>query len=308
MKCCHKIIAIVLIMLTPVFSFACDICGCGVGNNYIGILPEFQKHIFGLRYRSNSMLTHVGIGGTTTYLTTEEYYNTLEAWGGWTITNRFRLMVSVPYGFNVRNSPGVTEEKNGLGDISVSGLYDLVNKRNTVSGKLVVQSLWVGAGLKFASGKYSPADKTVGGQNINLFQLGTGSYDFNLNAMYDLRIQDFGINLNAAYKINTSNQYRYQYGNKVNGSLQGYYKFRIRDKWQIAPNLGLQYERSDIDRDENLLVHVSGGHLLLGTIGFENAIGKLSFGFNWQTPLSQNLANGIVRVRNRAMVHMAINL
>ncbi|NCI52012.1 transporter [Sediminibacterium roseum] len=308
MKHCYKIIVCVLIILLPALGFACDICGCGAGNNYIGILPEFQKHIFGFRYRSNSMLTHVGIGGTTSYLTTEEHYNTLEAWGGWNISNRFRLMASVPYAFNEKYNQGVTQTKSGLGDISVSGLYELINKRHTVSTKLVVQSLWVGAGLKFASGKYSPTDKAAGGQSTNLFQLGTGSFDLNLNAMYDLRIQDFGVNLNAAYKINTANQHHYQYGNKVNGSLQGYYKFRIQNKLLLAPNAGLQYERSDLDRDENLLVNVSGGNLLLGTVGLESGIGKLSFGINWQTPLSQNLANGIVRAQNRAMVHLAISL
>ena len=63
----------VLLIAVACFSKAnaCDICGCGVGGNYIGILPEFNQHVFGLRYRLNSLTTHIGTGGSTTYLTTE---------------------------------------------------------------------------------------------------------------------------------------------------------------------------------------------------------------------------------------------
>ncbi|MEP7259425.1 MAG: transporter, partial [Flavitalea sp.] len=68
-----------LIIVTIAISYgsmACDICGCGVGNSYIGILPDFNKRIIGLRYRYNSIFTHVGIGGASTYLTTDERYRT----------------------------------------------------------------------------------------------------------------------------------------------------------------------------------------------------------------------------------------
>lgn len=295
------------------FSLACDICGCGVGNNYIGILPDFHKHIFGIRYRYNNMLTHVGIGGATTYLTTTERYNTIEAWGGWNITEKFRLMASVPYSFNEKINQGTTKQKNGIGDISVSGFYQLLNQRTTIStkdssSKLLVQSLWVGGGVKMATGKYNPADKSTGGENTNLFQLGTGSYDFNIGAMYDVRLQDAGININANYKKNTVNKYDYQYGNKFNVNSQLYYKFRTKSKVMIAPNAGIQYETSQTDRDGDVKVTVSGGNLLLGTIGLETAFGKFAVGANYQTPLSQNLANGIVKAQDRVMVHVAIAL
>jgi len=135
------ICSIILLLALPMLSIACDICGCGVGNNYIGILPEFRRQVFGLRYRYNSLLTHVGVGGTTTYLTTKENYQTLEAWGGWNITKNIRVMASIPYSFNERINQGSSRSKNGLGDITVWGYYQLINNRKPVlSKKLLVQS------------------------------------------------------------------------------------------------------------------------------------------------------------------------
>lgn len=303
----------VLIIAIQIPAISCDICGCGPGNNYIGILPEFQKHIAGIRYRNNSMRTHLGVGGVNTPLTTNEQYNIIEAWGGWNITGNIRLMASVPYSFNSKENLGIKENKNGIGDISILGFYQLVNHRKTITGKngkskLLVQSLWIGGGTKLATGKYIAADKSATNQSANLFQLGTGSYDFNLNAMYDIRLQDIGINLNGNYKINTANRYNYQYGNKLNVNSQLYYKFRTKKDLMIAPNIGTQYEKSQKDLDETLKVFASGGYAFLGTIGIETAFSKYAVGANFQTPLSQNLGNGIVKSKDRFMLHFSVAL
>lgn len=303
----------IIITATTFFLFAtahaCDICGCGVGGYYIGILPEFHKHIFGLRYRYNALKTHLGVGGNSTYLTTAEKYNTAELWGAWNIGKKLRVMATVPYAFNERNNQGVTNNKNGIGDISVNGYYQLLNRKSTLAGKkLVVQSLWIGGGVKLATGKYIPADKQNTSQNTNLFQLGTGSYDFSIHAMYDLRIQDAGLNLAGSYKMNTANKYDYNYGNKLNTTAQLYYKWRVKNKFTIAPNLGLSYEHSKKDIDNQISVDVSGGNLLLGTLGVETAFKTIAVGANWQTPLSQNLANGFVKSNNRVMLHIAFML
>lgn len=303
------LILIIAAVISPFLSFSCDICGCGVGNNYIGILPDFSKHIFGIRYRYNSMLTHVGVNGSYTYLTTKENYNTIETWSGWNIGNKFRIMVSLPYSFNERINQGITNSKNGLGDINVSGYYQLLNNRHTVfESKLLVQSLRIGGGIKLATGKYNPSDKSSVTQNANLFQLGTGSTDFNIGFMYDIRLQDAGLNVTSNYKITTANKYDYQYGNKFNINTQAYYKFRIKNKFTIAPNAGVQYETSENDLDNSFRSTVSGGSLLLGTAGVETAFGKMAIGANVQTPFMQNLAHGIVEANNRMMLHVSLAL
>lgn len=303
------IIVIAVILAIPVFSAACDICGCGVGNNYIGILPDFYKKIFGFRYRYNSLLTHVGAGGASTYLTTNETYRTVELWGGYNIGTRFRIMFAVPYSFNERLNQGTAISKNGLGDITFSGYYQVINNRKTVfSDKLLIQSLWIGAGIKLPTGQYNPLDKSSTNENTNLFQLGTATTDFTLNAMYDIRLQDAGLNLSSSYKINTTNKYNYKYGDKLSINSQAYYKIRVKNIMTIAPNAGIQYERAQKDVDNKFSVDVSGGNLLLGTVGMEVSFKKMSIGGNFQTPLSQNLGNGFVKANNRFMLHVSLAL
>lgn len=303
-----KTILIMIILLSSAAVMACDICGCGVGGNYLGILPDFKSQIFGIRYRTNSLRTHIGVSGNTTYLTTDERYRTLELWAGWNI-GKFRLMASIPYSFNERENGGNTLSKSGIGDVSLTGYYKLLDSRKAVlTGKLLVQSLYIGGGIKLPTGKYNPADKTNTSQNTNLFQLGTGSLDFSVNAMYDIRLQDAGLNVSASYKMNTSNKYEYSYGNKFNGSAQAYYKFNIRNKVTIAPNAGILYEKAKQDIDNKFIVDISGGNLLLGSVGMEVTGKKISAGISWQSPLSQNLAGGFVRANNRAMMHVSFTL
>lgn len=300
-----KIFFVLQLILSATVAGACDICGCGAGNGYIGIMPEFYKHIFGVRYRYNSLYSHMGVNGATTYLTTHEKYNIAELWGGWTFHNKWRILVSLPYGINEKINQGTTAKKGGISDITISGYYQLMNQKTTVKDKLLVQSLWIGCGVKIATGQYNPVDKSGINQNANLFQLGTGSNDFIIAGMYDARLMDAGINFSGQYKINSSNAYHYIYGNKLNLSTQLYYKLRAGN-WSLAPNAGLQYEQSAKDIDNKLTVDLTGGRLLLGGAGLEINYKKIAIGGSWQTPLSQNLGDGFLKANNRLMLHVAV--
>jgi hypothetical protein len=301
----HAYILLLVFTMICGTSMACDICGCGAGSYYVGILPEFSKKIIGVRYRYNTLRTHIGAGGVTTYLTTEEMYRTTELWGGWTIGKRFRLMGYVPAIFNEKLNQGITTKKNGLGDMGVQGFYKLFNSDKAMGAKRLVQSLWIGAGVKVPTGEYDATEKNGSQQTANIFQLGTGSVDLTFNAMYDIRLQDAGISLSGSYKLNTKNKESYRYGNKVSANAQVYYKIRIKQLVTLAPNAGIMYERAGVDKDHGYTVDVSGGNVLLGTAGIEAAYKRMAIGCNWQSPMSQNLAGGFVKASNRAMVHIS---
>jgi len=69
----------------------------------------------------------------------------------------------------------------------------------------------------------------------------------------------------------------------------------------------LLYEHAAKDIDRKFNVDISGGRILCGSLGLETGFRKIAIGANWQTPLSQNLANGFVKAGNRVMLHMAVS-
>lgn len=303
---------ILLMLLFTAFSglgaFACDICGCGVGSYYLGILPDFKKRFIGLRYQQKSLLTHLSPDGSRSYLTTDETYRSYELWGAWNMGSKFRVVGFVPLNQVQKINQGVTQHKTGLGDIALVGYYKLFGSQGATEGKtsrFVSQSLWVGGGIKLPTGHYDPNDESNTAGSQNTYQLGTASVDFTLNAMYDLRVQDVGVNVNASYKINSYNRYHYQYGNKLTTNLLGYYKFRVANI-TIAPNAGAMWETAANDhRNSNSKVDESGGWSVMGTGGIEVNINRIAFGANYQVPVSQSLAAGMVKGGRRGMVHIA---
>ncbi|MFD1631059.1 transporter [Pseudopedobacter beijingensis] len=301
-----KIILLLVFFAIQLGAKACDICGCGVGSYYLGILPEFNKKFVGLRYQHKQLQTHLGPGAERTPLTENETYQTAEVWGGWNIGNKFRVLAFLPYNFNRRESQEGVGQKNGLGDIALMGYYKMFDGKNTLNEKLLVQSLWVGAGIKVPTGKYNAADADVANNSPNNFQLGTASTDFTINAAYDIRLMDLGLNLNANYKMNTENKYHYRYGNKlsVNGLL--YHKFKVGKMASISPNAGVLYETSAKDVENNKYdVDASGGYSTAGIVGFEAIRQRVSIGANYQHVFAQNLAEGRAKAGDRILVHLS---
>lgn len=300
-------ILIIAMVLTGISSKACDICGCGVGSYYLGILPEYNKRFIGLRYQHKTLVTHLGPVGERSPLTTDETYQSAELWGGWNIGSKFRILAFVPYNFNKRSSQESNGNKNGLGDIALMGYYKVFDKMGTLGEKMLVQSLWIGGGIKVPTGKYEPSERLAVQESPNNFQLGTASTDFTLNAAYDVRYNDLGLNANVNYKINTENKYAYRYGNKLTANVLLYHKFRVAEKITIAPNAGGLYETAQNDVESKKYdIAVSGGYSLSAVAGVEVGMNGLSFGANYQNVRSQDLAGGRARAGNRVMVHMSL--
>ncbi|MEQ7801452.1 transporter [Pedobacter sp. ASV1-7] len=303
-----KIIATLILIVTSLTIVkACDICGCGVGSYYLGILPEYNKRFLGMRYQYKNLNTHLGPYGERTPITADETYQSAELWGGWNIGTKFRVLAFVPYNFNERKAQTGNGSKNGLGDIALMGYYKVFDHKGTLGERLLVQSLWIGGGVKVPTGKYEPAERTAIQESPNNFQLGTASTDFTVNAAYDIRYNDVGLNANVNYKINTENKYEYRYGNKFTANLLAYYKIRIAKAITVAPNAGVLYETAQKDVESGKYdVDVSGGYSLSAVAGIEAGMKGLSFGANYQNVRSQDLAGGRAYAGNRLMVHMSV--
>lgn len=304
-----KYIVLLCFSLASLSVLACDICGSGAGGGYMGLLPGFRKRFISFRYSQNSLLSHLGSDGRSTYLTTQERFKLLELWGAANLGRRFRIAGFVPVSFMERQNGLGDFRQNGLGDMSLIGYYQLLNTEKELKKKgRFLQSLWIGAGIKMPTGRYNPEEKNVQEGAQNTFQLGTGSVDYSLNTLYDISMNNFGLNINLGYRINSVNKYDYQYGNKFTANVLAYHKWRINNRYSIAPNVGVLYESAAKDHKwSDIQVWETGGRSAMGTMGFELTLGRMGMGTNYQTPLSQKLGEGKLRAADRAMVYLSFS-
>jgi len=294
-----------LLFLTGTIIFesrACEICGCGVNNFYIGILPQFNHKFFGVRYHFNSFNTRLH-NDPTQY--SKDFYQTVELWGGWNIGKKLQVLAFVPFNHNYQNSDEGITKMTGLGDIAALVNYKVLDV-NSVNGKdrTFSQQLWVGGGIKFSTGKFEidPNDPDLA-SSANM-QLGSGSTDILLNAMYNVRIDKVGINTTATYKLNSTNKDQYKFGNKFLASSFAYYPLAV-SKTIISPNLGVLYEKTNASELQGSKIDLTGGSILQGSAGVEFAFNKIAVGFNAQLPLAQNFAENQTTQKIRGMAHVS---
>lgn len=292
-------IAILLLSLQQ--TFACEICGCGVGNFYLGLLPNFKSKFFGVRYQY--MHYHTELANDKTQFS-NDFYKTVELWSGINIGKKWQMLVFVPYRVNKQISDDGIKEQNGLGDISMLLNYNLLNTRGNNNS----QQAWIGGGVKLATGKNN-ADITSANANpgdVN-WQSGTGSTDFLLNAAYNLSINRIGLNTSVNYKINTQNKDKYQYGNRFTANTFAYYKTRAIGLG-LAPNIGVLYENAAANKLQKATVDQTGGNIVLASGGIEINFNKIAVGTNVQLPLTQNFAEGQTQAKVRGLVHLTVAL
>lgn len=294
-----KIILLFVFVTTLSTAYACEFCGCGVGNFYLGILPQFSKNFVGVRYQAQKFDSHVGLHPS---LATSEYFQSTEVWGRFYPIPKLQIMSMVTYHVNKQMTTSENIYLEGLGDIPVLVNYDVINTTRDDEDYLVNHNLWMGGGIKLPTGKYKFQETPTEVANPN-FQLGTGSVDFFMNGLYTLRYKKVGINADVTYKLNTYNKDQYRFGNKFNGSASFVFIQQVGGLG-IMPNVGMYVEDSGLNKSGDITITDSGGSATFVTAGLQLYWGKISIGGSYRTPVSQNLANGRIRANDRMMVHL----
>lgn len=298
----RKIVLALILFLTVQNSFACDICGCSSGNYFIGPFPYFHKFFVGSRYTFRSFKSIVA-NDATQY--SKDFYQTVEVWGGWNISKRWQVLAFIPYNFNRQSSDDGVAKTNGLGDMTFVLNYDLLNSQSkNKGGNSVNQQLWIGAGLKVPTGKFSPDPNDIIPTASN--QVGTGSLDYILNATYAVYVKNWGVSSNVNYKMNQKAQ-GYQFGNRFNSSVFVFRSFNAGTT-ALNPNVGVLFEDLKANKLDGEKVANSGGNALLASGGLELGFKKISVGFNVQLPVAQNLSNEQTTAKVRGMVHVTFTL
>lgn len=297
-----KNLFLLLFCLTAFPSLACDICGCGVGNAYYGIMPQSYRNFIGVRYRYRTYDSHLN----SQLLRTKETFQTAELWARLYPSKRIQVLAFVPYNFNDQKDAGSSARLSGLGDITLQANFNVLNTHMDTTMRAINHTLLIGGGIKVPTGKANFTDDGSLGANAN-FQLGTGSTDFLLNAIYTLRYGSWGWNSDVSYRINTANAQHYRFGNRLSGATSLFYVTRA-GKVQLMPNAGLAAEYSGKDLKDGVRNSQTGGYAVLGTAGVEAYFGRFVTGVNLQQPLSQRLAGGDSQARGRVMVHVTVLL
>ena len=292
-----KFLSAFVVCVGLISTNACEICGCGVGNYYIGILPQFSHKFLGVRYNFNRFQTRLTSDPTQF---SNDFYQTVELWGGWNIGKRFQILGIVPFNFNHQESDEGTTDLKGLGDVAFLANYKLID----ANGNNTSQQLWIGAGVKFPTGKFTIDPNNPDVAAVANSQLGSGSTDFILNTMYNVRIGKLGINTAVNYKINTANQEEYKFGNKFLASSFVFYPLMVSSV-VVSPNFGLLYEHTEQSALSGGKIDLTGGRILQGSIGAEISIGRTAIGFNAQLPVAQNFAENQTKAKVKGMVHVS---
>jgi hypothetical protein len=296
----------ILFLIAFTTSNACEICGCGVGNFYMGMLPRFKSKFIGVRY--SYMRYHTELAADKTQFS-DDYYKTAEVWTGWNLSEKWQLLGFVPYHFNKKISDDGIKETNGLGDITLLTNYKLLHTRKTnAANGSVEQQLWIGGGIKLPTGAYhvdlSDPDANIGDVNS---QAGTGTTDFLLNGMYHININRTGISTSLNYKINTANSEGYRFGNRLSVNSFVYHRLPVVGI-SIAPNIGVLYEHASINHSSGDVVEQTGGYIWNASAGVELNFNKIAVGINALLPVAQDFAERQTNAKNRGVVHVSFAL
>ncbi len=283
-------------------AIMCDACGCSANGGSMGFNSMLDNNFIGVRYLKQSYSSKDGIFDNSPWI--DENFNTLQIWGRIPITPKIQISGIVPYHFNERKWSEKTEAIAGLGDITLIGLYSIyeTHKDSTV----FTHKLNAGVGIKIPTGKFDAANN-LGAVNQS-FQLGTGSWDYQLITEYVIKKKNLGLNSMLNYIMKTENDKKYQYGNQLNYATTLFYLFETKNKTTIAPQLGIAGEFYQSNTQYGLVLPNTAGDIMFGKIGVEAGKDKFSMGLNAMLPIQQNLANGNMDANYRWSINLNYTL
>jgi len=278
----------------------CDACGCSASGGGMGFSSMVNQNFVGMRYFYQSYSSRDGIFANSPWV--DENFNTVQLWARIPVYKNFQISAQVPYHTNNRQLSTGKQQIDGMGDVTVLGLYTVY--QTTKDSTVFTHTLQAGGGVKAPIGKYDSANN--GSVNPS-FQLGTGAWDYLLAAEYVIKKQNLGFNAMLNYAFKSENKQDYKFGNQLNYAGTFFYVVE-KNNFTIVPQAGLAGEVYATNRQYGEDVPQTKGDILLGKVGLEAAAGRLSVGANGMLPLAQNLTGGRVEANYRWSVNLNYSL
>lgn len=269
----------------------CDACGCAAGNGSSGFESLLNPQFVGIKYFAQHYKAKENL--FVNDLTQDQYFNTIQLWGKIPLTKKVSVYASVPFHFHEKKTLQGDVKMQGIGDVNLMGIYRLINSKDNI------HQLNGGVGVKIPLGKFD--EKGVSGVNPS-FQLGTGSWDYQLALNYKFQKDKIAVLLNTDYTMKTENKKHYRFGNQWNYSATGFYRIVGTEKFILSGKAGLQGEVYDANQQFSEILPNTSGSALYGKLGFEMSYHKISLGSEMMLPAYSNLAGGDIEARSRFSV------
>lgn len=286
----HRIMLFIGLMFVGSTSWACDVCGCAASSFSLGLLPSSNHHFIGIRSSYRTFTTnHPPLFGITEPASSE-VFTTTELMGRWKINERFQVLGSLPYIYNLQEKVNGNRIMQGIGDPTILGNYVFVSTTDSLTKKFK-QAGTFGLGVKIPVGKF---DNT----NINNRNMlpGTGSFDFVANLNYSLQKGNWGYLTESSFTYKTENKFDYQFGHALTTTHLLFYRWILSENTRILPQAGLNFNHNFRDRVRGKVTDDSfnGGTLLNAQVTLAVLHKNWGFNVNYFAPLYQYLGNGYV--------------
>ncbi len=269
-------------------AMACDICGCAAGSSYLGVLPQFDQNLFGLRLQYSQALhpsTNFNTNDVNSQVLEDRFYTT-EAWMRYYPAKRWQLFVHLPYAVHQRVETNRVTSIEGVGDIRLDLNYTLLDYGDSITTSWK-NLLLLGGGVQLPTGKYQQRDDTRL-MLPALFQIGRGTFHYNLNLIHTLRYRTWGLNTNLRYTFRGENELSYAFGDQFSGAVSLFY-WGETSSFAYLPSLGITLDHFAQDYQYDALKPYTGGTLMHFTAGADLYVQRLLLTTFVQIPLVQDI-------------------
>jgi hypothetical protein len=279
----------------------CDACGCSASGGSMGFASMLNSNFVGIRYFNQQYKSKSGLYSDAPWY--KENYSTTQVWARIPVVKKVQISLLIPYHAHKRTTEVEDQEISGLGDVTILAMYQLYQTHR--DSTFFTHTLHVGGGIKAPTGVYDAANNTG---NVNKsFQLGTGSWDFQLLSEYIVRRKKMGLNSMINYIWKSENNNYYRYGNQFNYSSTLFYLYE-KNNLSLAPQLGIAGEVYGSNYHHKQYEKETSGDILFGKFGVEVGVKKWSLGVNGMLPINQNLATGNIEADYRWSVNLNFSL